>query len=179
MLFTPDTVQSLRSAVALANSAEPPDTLTGTAALGEFFTRDGYTGLHRGTLAELNEVRASRRLLRLLLTSRGESGVDLINGILRDARAVPQLVRHGSYDWHVHAAAPNAPLAVRILVETAMAMIEVRRAGGLDRLAVCQAAGCSRLLLDLSKSGSRRYCSSACGNRMAVAAYRERKRRAG
>ena len=37
--------------------------------------------------------------------------------------AVPQLVRHDGWDYHLHAVDPATPLAERIAVETAMAMV--------------------------------------------------------
>ena len=87
---------------------------------------------------------------------------------------MPRLVRHGDTDWHLHAIDDDAPLADRIMVETAMAMIDVIRADDMSRLSVCADAGCEGVVVDLSRNRSRRYCSTACGNRNAVAAYRAR-----
>jgi predicted RNA-binding Zn ribbon-like protein len=68
----------------------------------------------------------------------------------------------------------DAPLVTRVTVETAMAMVDVVRTDELSRLGVCADDGCGGLVLDLSRNRSRRYCSVACGNRNAVAAYRAR-----
>jgi len=100
--------------------------------------------------------------------------VELINTMLAEARALPQLVRHGRWDWHLHAVSPDAPLATRITVETAMAMVDVIRADELSRLGVCADEECRGVVLDLSRNRSRRFCSTACTNRNAVAAYRAR-----
>ena len=51
-----------------------------------------------------------------------------------------------------------------------------RLAGELSRLAVCAEPSCAGIVLDLSRNRSRRFCSTACGNRVAVAAYRARRR---
>ena len=56
-----------------------------------------------------------------------------------------------------------------------MAMVDVIRADELSRLGVCADATCDGIVLDLSRNRSRRYCSAACGNRLAVAAYRARR----
>ncbi|WP_243866864.1 CGNR zinc finger domain-containing protein [Actinophytocola oryzae] len=49
--------------------------------------------------------------------------------------------------------------------------------GGADRMRVCDAEGCQNAFVDLSRNGSRRFCSSrACGNRTHAAAYRARRR---
>ncbi|MFF2084970.1 CGNR zinc finger domain-containing protein [Nocardia sp. NPDC058176] len=176
MVFAHDTEASLLSAVELVNSAEDPDTLTGTAQLAEFFVRHVYTGAHAGDAAELAAVRALRAPLRRLLTSDRDTAVTLVNATLAEHNALPQLVRHGEVDYHVHAVAADAPLPVRIAVETAMAMIDLIRADDLSRLSICADDNCAGLVLDLSRNRSRRYCSTACGNRNAVAAYRARQR---
>ena len=60
-------------------------------------------------------------------------------------------------------------------VEAAMAIVDVIRAGELDRLRECEAVDCDNVLIDLSKNRSRRFCESGCGNRSNVAAYRARR----
>lgn len=165
---------ALQAAVTLANSAREPDTLTAVTDLDAFWRRHGYTGRHDRTAAELTAVRAVRPLLRRLLTSDRDAAVDQVNEVLARTRAVPRLVRHDRWDWHLHAVPDDAPLATRILVETAMAMIDVIRTDAMSRLGVCADATCDGVVLDLSRNRSRRYCSTACANRNAVAAYRAR-----
>ena len=176
MVFTHDTELGLQSAVTLANSALEPDTLTTVAELDGVWDEFGYTGRHDRTRAELDAVRAIRPRLRALLTADRDDAVDLVNQMLSEARAVPQLRRHDDFDWHIHAIDEQAPLDTRILVETAMAMIDVVRADEMSRLAVCADDTCEGLVLDLSRNRSRRFCSTTCGNRNAVAAYRARQR---
>ena len=175
MLFAHDAELSLLSAVALVNSAEDPDTLTTRKELAEFISEQGYSGRFDGDDAELDAVRALRPTLRALLTSSREDAVVEVNRLLAESSALPRLVRHGDLDWHVHAVADDSPLATRIIVETAMAMIDVIRADELSRLDVCADPECNGLVLDLSRNRSRRFCSTTCGNRAAVAAYRARK----
>jgi predicted RNA-binding Zn ribbon-like protein len=174
MLFAHDTELALLAAVELANSAEPPETLLTTDELSAFFTKHGYTGRHVGDQDELDAVRALRPELRTLLTSSRDDAVPIVNRMLAEADALPRLVRHGDVDWHLHATADDRPLHTRIAVETAMAMIDLIRADELSRLSVCAAPDCEDVLLDLSRNRSRRFCSVACGNRGAVAAYRAR-----
>jgi predicted RNA-binding Zn ribbon-like protein len=172
--FAHDTEVSLQAAVTLVNSAEPPDTLETVEALDEFYAEFEYSGRRDGDEAELAAVRALRPVLRELLTSDRDHAVELVNAMLAEAGALPQLVRHDRWDWHLHAVAPDAPLGTRIMVETAMAMIDLIRADELSRLGVCADEGCEGVVLDLSRNRSRRFCSTACGNRNAVAAYRAR-----
>ena len=175
MVFTHDTTASLRAAVALVNSAEEPDTMETPAQLDEFFAEHGYSGSRTRDAAELAAVRALRRPLRALLTGDRDDVARAVNRMLADHDARPRLVRHDGWDYHVHAVAADAPLADRIAVETAMAMIDVIRADELTRLSVCADAGCDGIVLDLSRNRSRRFCSVACGNRVAAAAYRARR----
>lgn len=174
MVFAHDTRMGLQSAVTLANTAEEPDTLTTVADLDAYFTEFSYTGRHDRTVAELEEVRALRPRLRELFTADREEAVDIVNRMLAEAGAVPQLVRHTGYDWHVHAVSSDEPLANRIIVETAMAMVDLIRADEMSRFGICADEDCRGIVIDLSRNRSKRFCSVACGNRNAVAAYRAR-----
>ena len=174
MVFAHDTEASLQAAVVLANTALPPDTLTSVEELDEWYNGFSYTGRRDGDRAELEAVRALRPLLRDLLTSNRVHAVELVNAMLAEAGALPQLVRHEPFDWHVHAVSVDAPLVTRITVETAMAMVDVIRSDEMSRLGVCADDDCEGLVLDLSRNRSRRFCSTTCGNRNAVAAYRAR-----
>jgi predicted RNA-binding Zn ribbon-like protein len=176
VLFAYDTEQALQSAVDLVNSAEPPDTLTTIEELDDFYARFGFTGRRDRTKVELDAVRATRPRLRELLTADRDAAVEMVNDMLETAQAMPRLVRHDEYDWHVHAIDYQRPLAIRIIVETAMAMIDVIRADEMSRLDVCADDACNGVVLDLSRNRSKRFCSVACGNRQAVAAYRQRQR---
>lgn len=174
MVFAHDTEVSLQAAVTLANSALEPDTLTTVADLDGFYRTYEYTGRRDRDRAQLESVRAVRDRLRTLLTGTREQAVPVVNEMLAEAGALPQLVRHDNFDWHIHAVDPQAPLPTRILVETAMAVIDVIRADDFSRLSTCADDDCEGVVLDLSRNRSRRFCSTACGNRNAVAAYRAR-----
>lgn len=165
---------SLQSAVVLANTALEPDTLTTIEELDDFFTSYEYSGRHERSLEELEQVRALRPVLRALMLAERDDAVEMVNTMLADAGAVPRLVRHEPYDWHIHACDPDADLVTRLTVETAMAMIDVIRTDEMSRLGVCADDDCDGIVLDLSRNRSRRFCSTTCGNRNAVAAYRAR-----
>ncbi len=178
MLFAHDTEVALRGAAALVNTAAtlPTDTddLTTVAALDEFVREWGWTGSHRHTRAELDEVRGLRPRLREVWLADEDEAVGIVNGLLAEAGALPQLVRHDEWSWHLHATPSEAPLATRMAVEAAMALVDVIRADELDRLRVCAADDCEDVVVDLSKNRSKRYCDGTCGNRANVAAYRAR-----
>lgn len=174
MLFAHDTEEALQSAAALVNTAEEPDALASVDALNAFYIEQGWNGRHTGDAAELEQVRALRPTLRRMWLADVESQVDCVNTMLRDAAAMPQIVRHDEFDWHLHATTSQEPLATRMAVEAAMAMVDVIRMGETERLKMCDAEGCESIFADLSRNRSRRYCSVSCSNRMAAAAYRTR-----
>jgi len=175
VVFAHDTTEALRSAAWLANSGLPPDTLTTVAQLDDWFRAYAYTGRRDGTRDELEAVRALRPVLLEVFTSDLERTVGLVNTMLVEAQAVPQLVRHDTFDWHVHATPADADLVTRVKAETGMAMLDVIRAGELSRLGVCADDECEGVVVDLSRNRSRRFCSTLCANRNAVAAYRARR----
>ncbi|GAA2500812.1 CGNR zinc finger domain-containing protein [Winogradskya humida] len=169
MLFAYDTECSLRAAVTLVNTA-----FATTADVDTWYAHHEYTGRRDRDAAELAALNALRPALRDLLTSDRDRAATLVNDLLAQAPASPRLVRHGDLDWHVHAIADNAPLAARVTVETAMAMIDLVRADEVSRLSQCTDDTCDNLVIDLTRNRSRRFCSTACANRNAVAAYRAR-----
>ncbi len=172
MLFAHDTTVALSAAAALVNTG---DALATPADLAAFVTEWGWTGLHAGTPAELAAVQRLRPRLRQFWGSDPEDTVGIVNALLAQTHALPQLVRHDDWDWHLHATPPDAPLADRMAVEAAMAMVDVIRMGELDRLRTCEADDCDDVLVDLSRNRSRRFCEGGCGNRANVAAYRARR----
>ena len=177
MLFAHDTEMALQAAAALVNTAaDDVEELPDVASLDAFVTEWGWTGSRRRSRAELDEVRALRPGLHQLWELGEDEVVAQVNRMLREAGALPQLVRHGEWNYHLHATPADAPLADRMAVEAAMAFVDVVRQGELDRLRVCAAEDCHRVLADLSKNRSRLYCSTACLNRTNVAAFRARRR---
>ncbi len=175
MLFTDDTEEALRAAVLLANSAEDPDTLVSASDVEAFLAAHPYTGRIDRDAAEREALRAMRPRLRAMLLAPRDEMAERVNDALAAVTLAPRLARHGDVDWHLHAVADDRPLAERILVETEMALIDVIRADEGSRITVCADADCGAIALDLSRNRSKRYCSTTCANRNAVAAYRARR----
>jgi predicted RNA-binding Zn ribbon-like protein len=179
VIFAHDTEVALQAAAAMVNTLaeHTGDRLTTVAQLDEFVTAWGWTGSRSRDGRELEEVRRLRPRLRRLWELDEDGVVGAVNAMLRQAHALPQLVKHDAWDYHLHATSPEAPLADRMAVEAAMAFVDVVRQKELDRLRVCDADDCRDVLVDLSKNRSRRYCSTACSNRVNVAAFRARRTR--
>jgi predicted RNA-binding Zn ribbon-like protein len=179
MLFAHDTEHGLLEVAALINTASADhEDLPDMAALDAFLKTWGWTGRRDRDDAELRAVRALRPKLRELWQVDEDRAVAIINQLLRDGRALPQLVKHDGWDYHLHATPSDAPLATRMAVDAAMAFLEVVRTKELGSLRICEFPSCTSVVVDLSKNRSKRYCEGGCGNRAAVAAYRARKARA-
>ena len=124
MLFAHDTEVALAAAAALVNTQQRErDALAEPASLDAFVQEWGWTGSRRGDAAELEHVRALRPRLRRLWELDEDGVAALVNSMLLEAGALPQLVRHDGWGYHLHATPPHAPLADRMLVEAAMAVL--------------------------------------------------------
>lgn len=179
MHFAPDTEETLEFVVALANtvpgaSRSGADELPDPASLTALLERFSYTGRFDRDALELAAVLETRGGLRRIWTMPRDTAVDATNALLRDANALPQLVRHDAYDWHLHATSATAPLDERIRVEVGLAFIDVLRMDEWERLRLCEAPDCEGVLADLSRNGSKRFCSVRCGNRVNAIAFRAR-----
>ena len=170
MIFAHDTELGLAAAAGLVNT-ELPD----VAALDAFFRAYGWSGRHEHTEAELRSVRELRPRLRRIWDEDEDGVVAIVNALLRESKALPQLVSHDGEPYHLHATPRDAPLATRMAVEAAMAFVDVLRMKELGRLRICAADDCEDVHVDLSKNRSRRFCSTSCSNRTNVSAYRARK----
>ncbi|MDC5698234.1 CGNR zinc finger domain-containing protein [Intrasporangium calvum] len=181
-MFTHDAEEALTWGAELVNTMPgtlpgdgSPDTLTSVEDLAAFFAGRPWTGRFDRDEAELAAVRELRPQLRRYWESDESEVVALVNAMLAEAGAVPRLVDHDGIGWHIHATPLEAPLAERMAVEFAFAMVDVVRADGLDRLRVCEGEDCDDVIVDLSKNRSRRYCDGGCAARAHTAAYRARK----
>jgi predicted RNA-binding Zn ribbon-like protein len=108
------------------------------------------------------------------------AAIDMLNALLTDTGATPQIVAHDGRGPHIHVSRPAAPMADRIAAHLAMGLAELVVAGQGGRMRSCASPTCAAVFIDLSRNQSRRYCDSrTCGNRLHVAAYRARKAAAG
>ncbi|MCW2582914.1 MAG: uncharacterized protein JWQ53_1704 [Klenkia sp.] len=175
MLFAHDTEVGLNAAAELVNTGNGVELLPDPAALTLFLDTWEFTGDRVGDAAELAGVHALRAELGEMWDADTAGVVAVVNRLLREGQARPQLVRHDDWGWHVHATEPHAPVPHRMAVEAAMAVADLVRAEELDRLRRCEAEGCGAALVDLTRNRSRRFCDASCANRTHAAAYRARR----
>jgi predicted RNA-binding Zn ribbon-like protein len=160
----------------LDNLEDPPDRLTSvdwfcsvTAQVGR---GELTAGLGEGDLGGLRELRDCLRAV--FLAESADEAAALLNPALVRAGAVAQLVI--TPDGPSLEVAPGeqglAALAARL--PAALASHLAQR--GMGRLGTCAAGPCACAFVDYTRGRTRRFCSTACNDRAAAQAYRQRKR---
>jgi predicted RNA-binding Zn ribbon-like protein len=181
MMFSHDAELSLLAVVDLVNSAPEcggSEGLPDADALHAFVDKYHVSSVQPDDFKDLESIYRVRERFRELF---GVGDVALIarrvNSLVAEAPVRPRLTNHDDYGWHVHYFAPGVSLADHLAVDGGMALAHVVSSSETDRLRICEAPDCEAVLIDLSRNRSKRYCDArACGNRLNVAAYRERKR---
>lgn len=130
------------------------------------------------TPAEADALAEAARELRAVFESFAAGDVDgaadQVNRLLERYNARPHLARHDGEPWHVHFHASGDALAAQVAAPCATGLAVVIDSGHHDRLGVCTAPHCDRVYVDVSRNGTRRFCSTACQNRVKTAAFRAR-----
>lgn len=181
MDFGHDTECALATVVEIVNTAPGRSTeegLANVAALEALVERQQISEAGRLGPDDLAAVLRLRDRLHAVFVAPDEAtAVRLVNDLVADARTTPRLTDHDGWPLHIHYYAPGVRLAEHIAADGGMALAFVLAAGERQRLAICAAPGCERVLVDLSRNRSKRYCDSrTCGNRLHVAAYRARQK---
>ncbi|GAA3358174.1 CGNR zinc finger domain-containing protein [Saccharopolyspora gregorii] len=175
---------AIRTAVDLANTVKPitgADELETVQQLADFLDRHAPAapGPRHPTRADLAEVRALRGTVRAVLerASTDAAGTAaLINDGLRRSRATPAL-RHEQGRWWTETTSDTDRCAAHLAATTLSALAAVIAAHGPARLGACAGLRCRAVFVDLSRNGSKRYCTRNCAHRAGVAAYRSRQGR--
>ncbi|NBH07466.1 CGNR zinc finger domain-containing protein [Amycolatopsis sp. SID8362] len=106
-----------------------------------------------------------------------DGAAERANRLLEHYATQPRLVRHLGQDfWHLHFAGTRDGVAGEWAGACAAALAVVLGSAARDRLGICTAPRCDRAYVDTSHNGSRRFCSTACQNRVKTAAFRARNR---
>jgi predicted RNA-binding Zn ribbon-like protein len=106
-----------------------------------------------------------------------DAAAGLVNAMLSEYQAAPHLASHDKEDWHLHFHSVSARVADGFGARCSVALAITVGGAGIDRLGVCEADNCDRVFVDVSRNGSRRFCSAACLNRTKVSAFRARQPR--
>lgn len=176
-----DTEHALATVVDLVNTdprVAGSEGLPDAAALRAFIDEHQVSEIGELSAADVTAVHRLRRRLRDIVAAPDDAtAIALVNALVADARTTPRLTDHDGWPLHIHYFAPGARVAEHLAADGAMALAHLLAAGERDRLRTCAAPDCSRVLVDLSRNRSKRYCDArTCGNRLHVAAYRARRR---
>jgi predicted RNA-binding Zn ribbon-like protein len=182
VLFSHDTEHWLGCVVDLASTVPAhrgdPDRLADLGALQAFVGRHDVSEVGPLTGGDLEDVRRLRDRVRPVFSAQSDAeAARLVNALIAEAPVTPRLTDHDGHAWHMHYFTPGAGLGEHLSVDCGIALAQVVALGERERLRTCEAPDCERVLVDLSRNRSRRYCDArTCGNRVHVAAYRERRR---
>lgn len=170
-------VNVLTPGYALGREYRPADTRDG---LREVLDPLGYQPAEDASGAEADRLREYADRLRGVFAAvdaeRIDEACERVNALLRETSAAPVLARHDGEPWHLHFHATDAGWARGWAASMATALAVVLGNPVHDRLGVCTAPACDRVFVDISRNGTKRFCSTSCQNRVKAAAFRARRR---
>ncbi|MGW5052079.1 CGNR zinc finger domain-containing protein [Actinokineospora sp. NPDC004072] len=155
---------------------QPPTGPALVAAIGEVLSQRNPAWSGPPTQEAADTLAAyGVRMHAAIASADADAACTEINRIMRETDATPVLARHDGEPWHLHFHAPDAPWDTSWAASMATALATVLGTAAIDRLGTCTAPACDRAYLDTSRNGTRRFCSTACQNRVKTAAFRARK----
>jgi predicted RNA-binding Zn ribbon-like protein len=98
-----------------------------------------------------------------------------INAMIRRYGAQPYLVEDVDQPFHLHFHGASGTQVDALGGEFATTLALIMDGYGADRFGQCQAHQCQAVYIDLTRNGSRRFCTAACTARAKTAAYRGRR----
>jgi predicted RNA-binding Zn ribbon-like protein len=138
--------------------------------------RTGGSPTPEVTAAEAAAFGGVARSLREVFDALAAGDADLaarrVNAMLTETGARPKLERHDGQAWHLHFQGPQDSLVAGWAAGCATGLAVVLGSSLSWRLGVCSAPRCDRVYVDTSRNGTRRFCSTACQNRVKAAAFR-------
>lgn len=105
-----------------------------------------------------------------------DDAAERVNALLRDTAAHPLLMKHDGEPWHIHFHGDRDSYTNDWAAGCATGLAIVLGSEHYDRLGECTAPACDRVFVDTSRNGTRRFCSTACQNRVKTAAFRAREK---
>jgi predicted RNA-binding Zn ribbon-like protein len=100
----------------------------------------------------------------------------ILNEQMAAASAFPRLTDHNGEGWHLHYrdVDDDLPRVLQAVFSVGTALHLTTR--GMGRLGRCASAPCTKVIVDVSRNGTQRYCSPRCSTRDAVRRHRAQRR---
>ena len=188
MLDACNSPSAVQTAVDLANTLKPikgEDALETVEQLRDFLDDHSPVGpaeppssaAYQVTSAPPGLARRIGETVRAVLERASTDAVGaaaLVNDGLRRSRATPAL-RHDHDRWWTEVTSDTDRCSAHLAATTLSALASVIATLGPTRLGVCAGPSCRSTFVDLSRNGSKQYCTRTCAHRASVAAYRSRR----
>jgi predicted RNA-binding Zn ribbon-like protein len=152
--------------------AVPDPVAAGLKVLGGISRRTALTEDEARELAAV--ARELRAVFEAVTAGDLDAAAEQVNRLLEETQARPRLERHDGEPWHVHFHGVGGTITADWGASCATGLAVVLGGELYDRLGVCTAPHCDRVYVDTSRNGKRRFCSTACQNRVKTAAFRAR-----
>ncbi len=123
----------------------------------------GFTALARRLQAVFDDLRGGDI----------DAAAGRLNELLAEHPAHPHLAKEDGR-WRLHHHPLDAAVVPMWTSICAAALARMLAAGHAHRFGTCEDTECNRVFFDVSRNGSRRFCSTTCQNRIKAAAFRRR-----
>jgi predicted RNA-binding Zn ribbon-like protein len=117
---------------------------------------------------------AIRPVFELVAVDDLDEASQTVNQLLARYRPTPYLDRHDGQPWHLHFHGRSGDDPTEWGGGMSVGLATVLGSEYPHRLGVCRANACDRVFVDVSRNGTRRFCSVACQNRVKAASHRAR-----
>jgi predicted RNA-binding Zn ribbon-like protein len=113
------------------------------------------------------------RLRAVFATTDRDAAAVALNDLLAAHAGPPRLVRHASWDWHVHVdRSDDAPWDEWLAASAALALATRLVVADGVPWGTCAADGCGKVFVHDGRGGARHWCSTTCATRERVRRHR-------
>ena len=117
---------------------------------------------------------AAQQLRQILAEGTPAKAAPLINRLLRQQQARPELAPDPAGHWRLHLHPAGASAEALDLVRAASGLAVLVDEDRWATIKQCGAERCDDFFLDQSRNSARRYCSRTCANRINAQLHRQR-----
>jgi len=152
-------------------ATDPPEKLVGVAELGALLAEapEPAPAAAESDLPAMRDLRDA--LAHAFEATSLDSLAEALNPVLERSAGGWRMARATTGAWELEPVA-RQPLAEWFGARAARGLAELAMTYGIARLHMCSADDCLCAVVDVSRNGTRRYCSRTCATRMSVRRHR-------